>query len=66
MVMIHDGPLIAYLSRSPEQTKEGLQRYQANGEWFKIAEKGPWNKTTWYENYNKRYSEVIYAQLCSV
>ncbi|KAF2658531.1 lytic polysaccharide monooxygenase, partial [Lophiostoma macrostomum CBS 122681] len=47
-VMLHDGPLLAYLSRSPDQTPQGLMDYQAGGDWLKIHERGPDNHTRWF------------------
>jgi len=32
---------MAYLARSPEQTAEGLKKWDADGDFFKIAERGP-------------------------
>lgn len=37
----HDGPIMAYLARSPEQTDEGLKKWDADGNFFKIAQMGP-------------------------
>ncbi|KAF2470677.1 uncharacterized protein BDR25DRAFT_369117 [Lindgomyces ingoldianus] len=60
-VMFHDGPLLAYMSKSPEQTRDGLKEYDGGGEWFKIAQRGPYNKTRWFAEYNKRFSEFNFT-----
>ncbi|ORY00156.1 glycoside hydrolase [Clohesyomyces aquaticus] len=44
----HDGPLFAYLAKSPQQTKEGLQTWDGNGDFFKIAQRGPYNDSWWW------------------
>jgi hypothetical protein len=46
--MFHNGPLLAYLSKSPDQTPKGLKSYKADGDWFKIHERGPDNDTHWF------------------
>lgn len=61
--MFHEGPLLAYLSRSPEQTEEGLQKYQADGDWFKIRQTTPFSETSWFDykplnDSGARFSEV--------
>jgi hypothetical protein len=49
---------MAYLSRSPTQTPEGLQSWDGDGDWFKIAQLGAFNATHWFEFDNVRLSEV--------
>lgn len=50
MTAWHDGPLQAYLSRSPEQTRDGLKSWDGDGEYFKIAESHPEDPTSWFYN----------------
>jgi len=40
----HSGPNIVYLSRAPD---DNLQSYRGEGDWFKIAYRGPLNDTHW-------------------
>ncbi|KAF2451656.1 lytic polysaccharide monooxygenase [Karstenula rhodostoma CBS 690.94] len=48
-LVLHDGPLAAYLARSPIQTKKGLQAWDgASGAFFKIAERGPTTNERWF------------------
>ncbi|KAF2871660.1 glycoside hydrolase [Massariosphaeria phaeospora] len=46
----HDGPLQAYLAKSPEQTPQGLKKWDADGAYFKIAERGP-DGPGWFSSY---------------
>ncbi|KAF1995261.1 lytic polysaccharide monooxygenase [Amniculicola lignicola CBS 123094] len=46
----HDGPLFAYLSKSPTQTREGLQNWDGDGNYFKIAQRGPDTDNGWFTN----------------
>jgi hypothetical protein len=50
MTAWHDGPLQAYLSRSPEQTPDGLKAWNGDGEYFKIAESHPEDPKNWFYN----------------
>ncbi|KAJ4301499.1 hypothetical protein N0V90_003591 [Kalmusia sp. IMI 367209] len=48
-LVLHDGPLSAYLARSPVQSPEGLQAWDGSGgAFFKIAERGPSNNQSWF------------------
>ena len=49
---VHDGPLFAYLARSPDQSGGGLKKWDANGDYFKIAERGP-DMPRWFDNVYK-------------
>ncbi|KAK0745604.1 glycoside hydrolase [Schizothecium vesticola] len=40
----HAGPALVYLSRAPG---DDLQKYQGDGDWFKIAYAGPLSNTEW-------------------
>ncbi|KAF2121554.1 glycosyl hydrolase family 61-domain-containing protein [Lophiotrema nucula] len=44
-VMYHNGPGFAYLSKSPSNVE--LDKYEGDGDWFKIAYFGPLNDTYW-------------------
>ncbi|KAF2682981.1 lytic polysaccharide monooxygenase [Lentithecium fluviatile CBS 122367] len=46
----HDGPLQAYLARSPEQTRKGLKNWDGDGEYFKIAKTTPDDPRAWFYN----------------
>ncbi|KAF2261452.1 hypothetical protein CC78DRAFT_583675 [Lojkania enalia] len=58
---LHDGPLSAYLARSPKQSKSGLQTWEGDGEFFKIAERGPDGDTGWWTNILN--SSVLFSEL---
>ncbi|KAF2798048.1 lytic polysaccharide monooxygenase [Melanomma pulvis-pyrius CBS 109.77] len=59
----HDGPLFAYLSKSPAQTVDGLKTWDGDGDYFKIAEMGPYNKTKWFNLWEPkiRFSEFNFT-----
>ncbi|KAF2115949.1 glycoside hydrolase [Lophiotrema nucula] len=46
----HDGALFAYLSRSPIQSNEGLQKWDGDGDFFKFTERGPDDDRGWFYN----------------
>ncbi|KAF2020040.1 lytic polysaccharide monooxygenase [Aaosphaeria arxii CBS 175.79] len=43
-IIYHNGPGMAYMSKS---TVDNLDDYEGDGDWFKIAEFGPKDDTTW-------------------
>ena len=59
----HDGPLFAYLSKSPIQSKEGLQKWDGDGDFFKIAEKGPDDDRGWFYDVS-RNNVTLFSEVC--
>src|SRR4051812_32211200 len=66
--MLHEGPLLAYLSRSPIQSSEGLKSYKADGDWFKVHQSVPFSDRSWfnYTNVTVNIAEVCFSILCSL
>jgi hypothetical protein len=61
--MFHDGPMLAYLSKSPEQTRKGLQEYEGDGDWFKINQSVPYSKTSWWRVSNHTRPEARVSEV---
>jgi hypothetical protein len=58
----HDGPLFAYLAKSPEQSTEGLRKWDGDGDFFKIEQRGPDDDIGWWTSI--RYDmDVLYSEV---
>jgi hypothetical protein len=61
ITFFHDGPLFAYLSKSPEQTRTGLQSWDGDGDYFKIADRGPDDDESWWGSIG--YSPILFSEV---
>jgi hypothetical protein len=62
--MFHEGPLIAYLSKSPEQSRAGLQAYEGDSDWFKINQMVPYSKKNWFRYLPMTDPEARVSEVC--